>query len=252
MSKIYLINVGANTGHGSKARSPIFGDDKFIFVTFPDGSWGHGYPTYAKPYVRNVSKTHLDPNWEALTYGDCCQNPRARALLSAEPNDILLFWALLWRTSHAKTDIWESRDEGWYLIGALRIAAPILKTKENLKTVLKNNKLIFRAAKNAHVVNGCVEKRDLVRVFLGDPKHSAKFDKAVDLEIYQTDSLLRRSVLTKDGKKINWHQRPHWNSVTRGCRAILDLEIPEQRRRAKMIRDAIRKKNPYFDLLAGI
>jgi hypothetical protein len=212
-------------------RSRVFGNGRFQFVTLPG---------------------HLDPNWEVLTYGDCGRNPRARALLSAEPNDILLLWALLWRIPNAKIDIYESRDKGWYLIGALRIEEPILKTRENLKTALKNKKQILRAAKNAHTSDGHVEGRRLVRVFLGNPRHSARFDYAVDLGIYQSDSLLRNAVRTKSGEKINWHEKPHWNSVTRACRAILNLEIPEQRKRANLIRDAIRRKNPGFDLLAGL
>jgi hypothetical protein len=39
------------------------------------------------------------------TYGDFCTNPRARALLSATRNDVLLFWALLWRIEKARADV---------------------------------------------------------------------------------------------------------------------------------------------------
>jgi ABC-type branched-subunit amino acid transport system substrate-binding protein len=35
MSKIFLVNVGANTSHASKARSPIFEDGTFVYVSFP-------------------------------------------------------------------------------------------------------------------------------------------------------------------------------------------------------------------------
>lgn len=204
MPKIYLINVGVNCGHGSKHRSPIFADGHFQFVHLPG---------------------HLDPNWKALTYGDWCGDPRARALSSAKQNDIFLFWALLWRTTNEMADFKKSRDKGWYLIGALRIVDPILKTGESLKAVLKNRKLLARAAQNAHVSNGRVEKGNLVRVFLGNPKHSAGFDYAVDLGIYQSDSLLRKTVRTKSGEKINWREKPHWNSATRSCRAILDWKF---------------------------
>ena len=35
MSKVFLINIGANKSHGSIARSPIFPDDQFVYVSFP-------------------------------------------------------------------------------------------------------------------------------------------------------------------------------------------------------------------------
>jgi len=35
MSLVYIINVGANTSHTGKARSPIFGDGSWVYVSFP-------------------------------------------------------------------------------------------------------------------------------------------------------------------------------------------------------------------------
>src|SRR5438093_5093935 len=101
MAKIYLINVGANTGHSRKARSPVFPDGTWMYVPFPkNGGKGQPFPHSARPFVRVLpgTKWHLDPDWKGLTYGDCCKNPRARALLSVDRGDILLFWALLWKT----------------------------------------------------------------------------------------------------------------------------------------------------------
>jgi hypothetical protein len=50
--------------------------------------------------VRDDIKCHLDPDWDRLTYGDRCANPRAKSLLKAQKGDILLFWALLWKTDY--------------------------------------------------------------------------------------------------------------------------------------------------------
>jgi hypothetical protein len=50
----------------------------------------------------------------------------------------------------------------------------------------------------------------------------------------------------------NWNTPPRWNSVTRSCRAVWNLEISEERQRANLVRNAIRQKNPDFDLLAGL
>src|SRR5438876_2819 len=47
MSKVYLINVGANTSHAPCARSPLFNDGKFEFVSFPcDANFLHGARLY--------------------------------------------------------------------------------------------------------------------------------------------------------------------------------------------------------------
>jgi len=91
MSKIYLINVGANVGHQSEARSPIFDNGSFEFVSFPDPVRSTPYPAAVRPYLRRgVKTTHPDPDWANLTYGDFCFNQRARALLKVECGDILL------------------------------------------------------------------------------------------------------------------------------------------------------------------
>jgi hypothetical protein len=34
MTAVYLINVGANTKDSRRARSPVFGDGSFIYVSF--------------------------------------------------------------------------------------------------------------------------------------------------------------------------------------------------------------------------
>src|SRR5437868_14028056 len=103
MSKIFLVNVGANVKHQARARSPIFDNDRFIFVSFPltegEEPGLKPYPPAARPFTRNVGiyETHADPDWDNLTYGDYTANGRAAALKRAAPGDVLLFWALLWR-----------------------------------------------------------------------------------------------------------------------------------------------------------
>lgn len=122
MTQIFLINVGANSAHRSKARCPLFPDGSFIYVPFPleDNrveNWP--YPAKAWPFTNNLlwHQTHVDPDWPQLTYGDNCLNPRASALKSAAPNDILLFWSLLWdNTGDSWFDFTERQS--WHLIGA--------------------------------------------------------------------------------------------------------------------------------------
>src|SRR2546427_12145834 len=98
MSKIYLVNVGANVSHQHEARSPIFADETFEFVSFPDDKNQKPYPAAVRNFVRpTIATTHLDPDWTNLSYGDYCHNPLAKALLVVSPDDILLFWGLRWR-----------------------------------------------------------------------------------------------------------------------------------------------------------
>jgi hypothetical protein len=126
MAKIYLINVGANTSHSGKARSPIFLDNlNWIYLAFPrnyKNEDGQAYPSAAQSYLRvtNGIKCHLDPDWERLTYGDSCHEPRSKSLLKVKENDILLFWGLLWGVQSAG-DVFESKDKRWYLLGAMRV-----------------------------------------------------------------------------------------------------------------------------------
>ena len=247
MAKIYLINVGANIGHKRRARSPIFSDGTWIYVSFPrenKNESGQSYSPETLPFVRVSSgiKTHLDPDWKRLTYGDCCDNPRAGALKCVSPGDILLFWALLWRPTTDDASIFKSHDKRWYLIGALRV-----------KRILANGeKATGRARRNAHVKDGQVETRKGVRVFVGIRRYSCRFTKAVDLEVGDNKGLMRQIVKTKDGGQIQWERAPRWNSVTRSCRAILDLDKRDDRRKAKDLEKRIRKMNKEFDLLKRI
>ena len=247
MAKIYLINVGANTGHSRKARSPIFSDDTWIYVSFPrtkKSEKGQPYSPETLPFVRVRPgiKTHLDPDWKGLTYGDCCKNRRARALLRVQPGDILLFWALLWKPTRDGACIFKSQDKRWYLIGALRV-----------KHVLKSgDKATGRARRNAHVWGGQVEPRDGVRVFVGSRHHSRRFSKAVDWEVGRDRGLMHQVVRTKRGKQVQWDRVPRWYSVTRSCRAILDLDCRCDRKVARLLARRIGKRNAAFDLIERV
>jgi hypothetical protein len=90
MAQIYLINVGANTGHAGEARTPISRDGAWVFVPFPNKNRhkGQDFPETARPCVRpGIIKCHLDPDWDRLTYGDRCVNRRARSLLNVQEGD---------------------------------------------------------------------------------------------------------------------------------------------------------------------
>ena len=247
MSKVYLVNVAANRGHASIARCPIFENDTFIFVPFPRPGT-HGRRACAKraqPFLRGVDPrdVHDDPDWEALTYGDNCANPRALALKRVQPNDILLFWALLWRNRGSD---WSgfSGEHGWYLIGALRVREILDGGQRAADAAMANR---ARAARSVHFASGEPLAADN-RVFIGSRRYSKLFPKAVDFQVTQGSGLIYRTLRTAGGHRLNRLGKRSWFTATRACRAIWDLDEPEERKRAQIAATAIRDYTGY-DLL---
>jgi hypothetical protein len=261
MCSIYLINVGANTKHESQARSPIFNDGSFVYVSYvADREKEMQYTKYPNEMIpfTNPRKdnlvTHNDPDWGNLTYGDDCSNPRAGALKRVTPGDILLFWGLLW---HNNCSDWISYigkngscwnnftdEKGWYLLGALRVGK-IVKGKQDINNLAPADRC--RALKNAHCLNGDIARGH--RIFLGEmnQSHSGLFERAVDLQVEIQDSgLVYQAFRAADGRHLSLNGTPRLFSSLRACRKMWDLE---QYRRAEIVRDAIQKVNKDFDLL---
>lgn len=251
MTQIFLINVGANLRHQSRAKCPVFSDGSFVYVPFPleldeEGNWP--YPADAWPFTYNIRwhPTHADPDWPNLTYGDYLRNPRASALGTAEPSDILLFWALLWDN---EGDSWFdfTGDMAWYLIGAIRIDEVLWEGQTADEAKARNR---TRAAYNSHFYDDDEPLAEGNAVFIGERRHSALFDYAVPLvKKLNRSSLMYRTFRTAAGKPLPLDK--HWSSYTRSCRAICDLETADGLRRARILRDAIADLND-FDLLAGL
>jgi hypothetical protein len=250
MSKIYLINVGANSQHSSIARSPRFANGKFVFVPFPykGDMQVRPYPVRCKPFVNTDDPTHDDPDWQNLTYGDDCANRRAAALGRVVEGDILLFWGMLWENTGDKWDDFSKPTQaGWYLIGALHVAE-ILKGSQRPTDARPNH--IARAAQNIHFENGQLSEKE--HVFIGERRHSAIFPKAVDLKVYEPDGLMYRTMRAASGAPLALNGRPRWYSSLRSCRALWDLTIEDHRQLAEIVRDEILRENSGYDLLAGI
>src|ERR1700687_1772321 len=171
MSTVYSINVGANSSHGSVARSPVFSDDSFVYVSFPTDSVSNtqDYAGRAGSFVKNPDshRPHADPDWARLTYGDYCANPRAGALKNVEPGDILLFWGLLWRNGG---DDWAAftGERDWLIFGALRVAE-IFGSDESVFAL--SSEARARALFNVHL-DGDEHLREGHRVLVGDLRYS--------------------------------------------------------------------------------
>lgn len=251
MSSVYLINVGANTSHGARARGPLFENGSFIWVPFPTSKpkGPPGYSEKALPFLHNVEPlcTHADPDWINLTYGDDCSNRRAMSLRNVSKGDVLLFWGLLWQ-NNGKDWNGFTGEKGWYLLGALRVEE-IGEEGESVRQLANRD----RASKNAHFARGGgilrTGKRE--RVFVGETRYSKLFPRAVDLEVKSRDGLLYRAFTSADGKLLKIYGTPSWRSSLRSCRKMWDLNDHVQRKRAEIVRDVILKRTDY-DLLRNL
>ena len=250
MPKIYSVNVGSNTSHSAIARSPIFDDGTFIFVSFPtrERVGTQSYTKAALPYVRSANsyRTHADPDWANLTYGDYCLNPRAGALKRVERGDILLFWGLLWRN---RTGTWEgfTGERAWFVLGALRVTE-FLVGGGSAATIPQSARK--RASHNAHMDDG-ITLRNGHRVFVGDLEHSRLLEKAVALDVAASDGLLYRAFTAANGMPLTLNGTPSWKSSLRSCRLLWDLDTATGLERATFVHKAIAKLNG-FRLLGGL
>jgi hypothetical protein len=253
MSCVYLVNVGSNTSHSTRARSPVFSDGSFKYVPFPyRTARGSELPDYTKE-VRSFVRmdrlagwaTHADPDWKNLTYGDICSRGRAGALQRVQANDTLLFWGLLWENA-GKDWSGFTGSQAWYLLGAIRVQ-DIVADRASLARLAPRDQA--RARANAHLDGGNELERGH-RIFLGEVARSTRFQKAVDLGAARGDGLLYRSLTAADGSALAHGGRPPWSSSLRACRRMWDLSNPKDRARAKLVQRAIARVNDY-DLFAG-
>lgn len=250
MTGVYLVNVGSNTSHRDRARSPIFDDGSWVFVSFPtsDPESSQGYSCNALPFLRVRDDkpifTHADPCWDGLSYGDNCSNPRARSLKGVTKGDILLFWGLLWRNNSSG---WQgfTGEHSWYLFGALRVEE-IAVPGQSLNQVSERNRP--RAGKNAHFINGNGLLQQDNYVYLGDPRFSSRFVPAVDLEVEKSSGLIYRAFPSAKGALLGWKGNPSWKSSLRSCRKIWDLNDHAAQSRAEIASEIIREQTG-FDLL---
>ncbi|MEP7246428.1 MAG: hypothetical protein ABI885_22490, partial [Gammaproteobacteria bacterium] len=99
-----LVRVGIDSTCG-EWNAPVRDDGEFAYVPIPEGRDCH--PGLARSYDEYVSAvhrcgvelppsllgdhTHLDPDFEFLTFGD--QGQRGRRIAELEPGDLLAFYA---------------------------------------------------------------------------------------------------------------------------------------------------------------
>ena len=177
---------------------------------------------FTSPHKDNL-KTHNDPDWCNMTYGDVCSGKgciRGYELRYVIPGDIFLFWGLLWHNENTdwrefigkKGACWEDfsrpldSSKGWYLIGAIRIEKIIVsectldKLSPEKLSIVKQNVISenaldrlssderYRLKRNAHFHFADNRIRTNHWIFLGDKdkKCSQLLHKPVELWIPKT------------------------------------------------------------------
>lgn len=244
MSRVFLLNIGANTQHRNEARSPLLPDGSFVYVPFPTAQENPppGYSDEALRFTNGVSRlaTHADPDWTNLTYGDYCRNPRAIALLTVKRDDVLLFWGLLWNNSGGGWSGFDGRY-GWYLIGAL-VIDEVVTDQTPLDAVPEACR--SRVAINAHFAGRNQLEMDH-RVFVGRQGSSGLFSRAVDLQVPRADGLIYRTIRAAGGQPLALNGRPRWNSSLRSCRCAFDLSNATDAQRFDILRRTVHDQTDF-------
>jgi len=213
VGRIFLANVGVNAHH--RLVSPLREDGSFTLVTIPEDT--PGLPTYGElPQMRGsvpqrfwIRRTHYDPEFDTLTYGDnCATAPRAAALKACRPGDWLFFIARL-----------VARDGPVFaLVGALHIE-DVLKDVRSRPPA----RALARFRANAHVRRALADPTywNGFWVFAGGPG-SGLFERALVVGREEAGLLFRN----RTGDAWRWRDGrtdlQTIGSYTRSCRCVVD------------------------------
>lgn len=248
--KLAVVNVGVNSNDARKhqLRSPIFPDGSFEFVTILESarfqnvttipnygdlpSWTgrrRGLADFLPESLRG-ERTHHDPDFEHLTYGDV-QSARGASLKQAVPGDQLWFLARLWE-SDGTALLGPSR---FYFVGYLEVEANLFF--ENGQGEYPPT-LRTRLQANAHWLRCDAGDPGTFRVLVGKLDASRRFQTAVEVtpdiaaHLFasnyneQTDGFVQASEVSrnKNGKPRLWR---HFGSITRAVQWFLDSNVPD-------------------------
>ena len=242
--RVYLANVGANSGH--RFASPLFEDGSFEFIPIresEDQTDGVRYSDLRShndpgrdllryvPLHLHGAVCHNDPEFETLTYGDSGENPKSSGLTRVRAGDALLFLARLEPWADGK----RAEEPGFYLIGGLSVDYAEFVTPQSAGR--------DRFAKNAHAIRG--DER-----FFGvaGTSRSRRFRHAVPL----TRDICGKVFRAANGAPWQWGGKSDLaviGSYTRSIRQMLDAGIAEQERRAAVLRDWIAEHSGADDAM---
>ena len=208
MTKICLINVGANSAH-RKLRSALFSNGSFEFIPIPDPclnetTRGLRYnqlrafnglkicELISKDYQNQCA--HNDPEFETYTYGDypTC-HARAANLKRLGKGDYIFFFARLVPWS-----------KGQFGSGARFAIIGFIEIEKIFKDITRRppEHEFNQIANNAHVIRGEVNSffYDGFWVFKGSPK-SMRFSRAVT---FNRELITECGIKDVKGAEIDW------------------------------------------------
>lgn len=245
--RVYLANVGANSGH--RFASPLFEDGSFEFIPIPEDEnqtsgvrysdlRSHNDPgrdllRHVPPHLHRAV-CHNDPEFETLTYGDSGDNPKSSRLTGIQPGDALLFLARLERWTALDGE--GTEQFGFYLIGGLAADYAEFVTPQSAGR--------DRFAKNAHAIRG--DER-----FFGvaGSSRSRRFRRAVPLNRDICNKVFRAA----NGALWRWgagkSDLATIGSYTRSIRQMLDTDVAEQERRATVLREWVAEHSGAHDAM---
>ena len=233
--RIYLANVGANSGHRG-LFSPLFADGRFEFIPIPAHDeredrqpriiryrdlQSHNNPDEdLRQFVPEKfwnTPCHNDPEFQTRTYGDGGDNPRSVALTTMETGDALLFLARLeeWQAGR------RTGPYGFFLIGGL--------LAEFAGWIRQRSPHKDRFANNAHQYRG-----DAMFWGVAGSGQSRRFEFAVPINREICDRVFRDA----KGNPWRWDKNTELGTIssyTRACRCVLDTGAPDQRERSELL-----------------
>lgn len=249
--KLYIINVGVNSGDAQKyqLRSPIFEDGRFELIPIMESKARARFSNIHYKDIKcfnNMLRTlkayvpedfwdysaHYDPEFLTYTYGDNWIRPKGANFLKVEKEDILLFLSRLYNFANGNF----SGNGEQYFIGYLTVKDIIIhdRKKEIDDKRLKNN---------AHYIRYKKGMNETFIIFIGDNKKSFRFKKALKVEpeicehifngqyIHDHDIFISKEtgdvLLNKNGKPKSMK---NFHSITRPIQSYLDGKNSSQKR----------------------
>lgn len=210
MSKICIINVGANSAHRN-LRSALYPDGYFEFVPIPDPclngtklgiKYSQLHPFNDIPFSELISRqfydqcTHNDPEFDTFTYGDypTC-HARAANLKKLTKGDYIFFFARLVPWNNGRFH----GSPQFALIGYIEIES----IHKNI-TAKPSEDEFKEIERNAHVIRGETNSffYDGFWVFKGSEK-SMRFNRAVT---FDRNFITECGIKDVQGKEIEWQR----------------------------------------------
>jgi hypothetical protein len=178
--KALLLRVGIDRGTGG-ALSPIFPDGSFEYIPIPETEPTRSAPAFASlpsRHGRSLAEfvprriagraAHIDPDFDAFTYGDAARHKRLQ-LLRLRPKDLLVFYAGF--------QPWPAEDIArLFAIGWLEV-----KETHDLSAarIGGDRNLRRRFGKTAHFLRDPPDAR--LALIEGEPQRSRLLDRALPL-----------------------------------------------------------------------